>query len=229
MRRATLTEHAPVRPGDAGPTPSPRGAARGRGRRRLAAIALALGFVAALLGGWYQVHQQMPAWYARLWYPLEYEDAINEQAARQGLDPALVAAVVNAESGFLPDSRSSQGAVGLMQMLPDTARFIATQPNRPSPPPDRLEDPAVNVAYGTRYLRYLIDRHGTVPLALAAYNGGETNLTEWLDDASARGEPLRIPDDIPFSETRSFVSRVLDTAPIYRRTYGDRLDPPPGG
>lgn len=190
---------------------------------------LALAALAALLGGWYQVHQTMPAWYARLWYPLEYEEAIVAEAERNDLDPALVAAVVNTESGFVPDSRSSQGAVGLMQLLPETASFVAEQPDRPSPSPDRLEDPAVNIAYGTRYLRYLVDRHGTVPLALAAYNGGETNLVRWLERASGRGEALEVPADIPFSETRRFVSRVLDAVPIYRRTYGDRLEGDAGG
>ena len=63
----------------------------------------------------------MPGWYARLWYPLEHEETVREEAARNGLDPALVAAVIDTESGFVPDSRSGQGAVGLMQVQPDTA------------------------------------------------------------------------------------------------------------
>lgn len=203
---------------------APLAAAPRRSPRRRLALALA---VLAVLGGvlatWYQVHQAMPAWYARMWYPLEHEDLIRTEAARQDLDPALVAAVIDTESGFVADSRSSQGAVGLMQLLPETAEFVAGQPRRPSPPPDRLEDPAVNIAYGTRYLRYLVDRHGSVPLALAAYNGGETNLTEWLERARGEGRSLDIPDDIPFTETRGFVSRVLEAVPIYRRAYGDRL------
>lgn len=225
MRRSTLTEPAPARTAPGPPAPG-RPTRRGR-RRRLAWAAIALAVLGALLGGWYQVHQQMPAWYARLWYPLEYEQALVEEARRHDLDPALVAAVVNAESGFAPDSRSSQGAVGLMQVLPETARFVASRPDRPSPPPDDLVDPAVNLAYGTAYLRYLVDRYDSVPLALAAYNGGETNVSEWLDGAEARGDQLRVPDDIPFTETREFVGRVLDTAPIYRRTYGERLGPAP--
>lgn len=193
---------------------------RGRGSARLLAVLAVL----ALLGGaWLQVHRTMPSWYARLWYPLEYEDAIRGEATRYDLDPALVAAVINTESGFVPDSRSSAGAVGLMQLLPETARFVADGPDRPSPSPERLEDPAVNIAYGSRYLRYLIDRYGTVPLALAAYNGGETNLTAWVDRAARNGQALEIPEDIPFSETRAFVTRVLDAVPIYRRAYGDRL------
>ena len=62
--------------------------------------------------GWYQVHQQMPGWYARLWYPLEHEETVRQEAGRNGLDPALVAAVINTESGFVADSRSGQGRWG---------------------------------------------------------------------------------------------------------------------
>jgi soluble lytic murein transglycosylase len=219
---AVAAPPAPVRPISAP-------ARRPRRRRRLAALLLGLTLLALVGGGWYEVHQAMPPWYARLWYPLEYEEAIREEAGRQDLDPALVAAVINTESGFVPDSRSSEGAVGLMQLLPETAEFIASEPDRPSPAPDELDDPAVNIAYGARYLRYLADRYGTVPLALAAYNGGETNLSAWLDRARARGDDLRIPQDIPFSETRAFVVRVLDATPIYRRSYAERLSAPPAG
>ena len=188
--------------------------------RRLAMAALA---VLALAGAWLAVHRAMPDWYARLWHPLHYEEAIREHSARNALDAALVAAVIEAESGFVPDSRSGEGAVGLMQILPATARFVAEGPRRPSPPPDRLEDPSVNIAYGTRYLRYLMDRHGSLALALAAYNGGESNVRRWLDDAARQGRALRVPDDIPFPETRRFVARVLELRGIYRRSYGDRL------
>lgn len=199
---------------------SPRRRSR---RNRVAWLLFALIVVGAVGGAWLQIHRTMPAWYARLWYPLEYQDPIRTEAARYDLDPALVAAVINTESGFAPDSRSGAGAVGLMQVLPDTARFIARQPDRPSPSPERLADPEVNIAYGSRYLRYLIDRYGTVDLALAAYNGGPANVSSWLEDARAKGNTLRIPEDIPFSETRGFVSRVLRAVPIYHRAYGDRL------
>jgi soluble lytic murein transglycosylase len=83
----------------------------------------------------------------------------------------------------------------------------------------------VNIAYGTRYLRYLLDRHGSLDVALAAYNAGETNVARWVAEAEARGETLDVPEDIPFTETRSFVRRVEEAAPIYRRAYGDRLGP----
>ena len=189
----------------------------------MAWLLFAVVVVGAIGAGWLQIHRTMPAWYARLWYPLEYEQPIRDEAARYDLDPALVAAVINTESGFAPDSRSGAGAVGLMQVLPDTAQFIARQPSRPSPSPERLAEPEVNIAYGARYLRYLIDRYGTVGLALAAYNGGPANVNAWLDAARAKGGTLRVPDDIPFSETRGFVSRVQQAVPIYHRAYGDRL------
>lgn len=187
---------------------------------------LMLGVAGALGAAWFQVHQTMPGWYARLWYPLDYEAMIREASARNDLDPALVAAVIDSESGFVPDSRSAEGAVGLMQLLPETARFVATQPRRPSPAPDRLDLPEVNIAYGTRYLRYLIDRHGgDVDLALAAYNGGEANVGRWRAQARAAGGTLQVPEDIPFPETRAFVSRVRVEREIYARAYGDRLRP----
>jgi soluble lytic murein transglycosylase len=193
--------------------------ARRRGRR-LGAVVLLLG--AALLA-WYAIHQTMPAWYARIWYPLEYTETIRAESARHDLDPVLVAAVIYRESKFVPDSRSSQGAVGLMQLLPPTAEFIAGQANRPSGAPDRLTDPDVNIAYGTWYLRYLIDRYGTEPLALAAYNGGESNLQAWMRRARDEGRTFRVPEDIAFPETRRFVQAVGETESIYRRAYGEEL------
>jgi soluble lytic murein transglycosylase len=193
---------------------------RRRGRR-LGALAV---LVLLALGAWYAIHQVMPTWYARLWYPLNYAQTIRVEAARQRLDPALVAAVIYRESKFEPDSRSSRGAVGLMHLLPPTAEFIAGQPNRPSAPPDRLTDPDVNIAYGTWYLRYLIDRYGTQPLALAAYNGGESNLQAWMRRARDEGRAFRVPDDIAFPETRHFVQDVSETENIYRRAYRSELE-----
>jgi soluble lytic murein transglycosylase len=220
MRRSATTDRPSGGPAAADGTRAPGGPRRRRRRAWLAVVVLVLGVTGA---AWYAVHQQMPGWYARLWYPLEHEQAVRDEAARNRLDPALVAAVIDTESGFVADSRSGQGAVGLMQVQPETAEFVAALPRRPSPSPDRLAEPEVNIAYGARFLRYLIDRYGSVDLALVAYNGGPGNLGRWLEEARARGEGLRVPDDIPFAETRGFVEKVRDAVPIYRRAYGERL------
>jgi soluble lytic murein transglycosylase len=190
---------------------------------------VALVLLATLGGAWYAVHRAMPAWYARLWYPLDHAQEIRAEAQRQRLDPALVASVIYRESGFVPDSRSNRGAVGLMQVLPSTAQTIARQPERPSPPPNRLEDPGVNIAYGTWILRYLIDKFHSVPVALAAYNAGEANVRRWMDRAQARGVAFRVPDDIPFAETRHFVTDVESTRRLYRRAYDGELGRPVPG
>ena len=196
------------------------GRRRGRGLRRLVVLLVLLAGAGA---GWYALHQAMPGWYARLWFPLERVTVIRDEAARYDVDPALVAAVIYEESGFVSDSRSSQGAVGLMQVLPSTARFVATLRPRPSPSPDRLAEPEVNIAYGTAYLHYLLDKYGDVPLALAAYNAGTANVDRWRQEANAEGRALVVPDDVPFPETRSYVEDALRTRDIYKRAYADKL------
>lgn len=196
------------------------GRRRGRRLRKLVALLVVLVGVGV---GWYTVHQSMPAWYARLWFPLEHAAAIRSEAARYELDTALVAAVVYEESGFVSDSRSSRGAVGLMQVLPSTARFVATLRPRPSPSPERLEEPEVNIAYGASYLHYLTERYDDTPLALAAYNAGTANVDAWLSRARQEGRTLAVPEEIPFPETRSYVGDVLRTRDIYARAYGDKL------
>jgi soluble lytic murein transglycosylase len=185
---------------------------------------LALGLFLTVCGlTWLAIHRAQPDWYARIFYPLEHVETIRAEAKRYELEPALIAAVIRQESGWVPDSRSAPGAVGLMQVLPSTARFIATHEERPSPPPDQLEDPAVNIAYGSWYLRYLIGRYGSTRAALVAYNAGETNLAEWVAKARADGRDFAFPDDVPFPETRAFVADVEHDVGVYRRAYRAEL------
>jgi peptidoglycan lytic transglycosylase len=152
--------------------------------------------------------------------PLHYSTVIRQQAAEKRLDPALVAAVIYAETKF--DARtSSAGAVGLMQILPQTAEFLAHRSGATTFTTADLSRPQVNIAYGSYYLRYLLDEyHGSRVLALAAYNGGEANVDRWI--AAAHGARLTI-DEIPFPETRAYVSRVLSARSDYRRSYAGQL------
>lgn len=154
--------------------------------------------------------------------PLQYQDVIRQQAAEKHLDPALIAAVIYAETKF--DSRTSPaGAVGLMQILPQTALFLARRSGATTFTVSDLGTPAVNIAYGSYYLRYLLNEyHGSKVLALAAYNGGESNVDLWIGEARRRGRPLTI-SEIPFPETRAYVERVLQAQRDYRRIYPTEL------
>jgi len=154
--------------------------------------------------------------------PLRHQDAIRKQAHEKNLDPSLIAGVIYAESKF-NDSTSSAGALGLMQLLPSTAHFIADRSGGTAFTTEDLSTPDINIAYGSWYLRYLLNRYGgDEVLALAAYNGGMGNVDRWVADAHARGERLDVAD-IPFPETRAYVERVLDARREYRRTYPAEL------
>ena len=154
--------------------------------------------------------------------PLSNTGVIREQAAQKHLDPALIAAVIYAETKFDPRP-STAGAEGLMQILPDTAYFIAHLSGGVAFTASDLATPSINVAYGSYYLRYLLDRyHGNEMLALAAYNGGLANVDSWVAQAGAAGRRMSAAE-IPFAETRAYVQRVLAAQQAYRSAYPREL------
>src|SRR3954463_1890714 len=189
-------------------------------RRRIAAIlgtALVVGLAVAL--SWPSFHHAV----REIALPLRHEDIIRQQARDKGLDPALIAAVIYAESHFRDGQTSAAGAQGLMQITPATARMIARKSGGVAFTVEDLGTPQVNIAYGSWYLRYLMQRYaGNETFALAAYNGGEGNVDRWLVDAERRNEALTIKA-IPFSETRTYVRRVQDAKRQYRASYANEL------
>jgi soluble lytic murein transglycosylase len=154
--------------------------------------------------------------------PLQYTAIIRQQAAEKHLDPALIAAVIYAETRFQPRT-SSTGAEGLMQIEPATARFLAHRSGGTAFTLTDLGRPQVNIAYGSYYLQYLKNTFGgSTVLALAAYNGGETNVVGWL--ASARTKHVRFTiKDIPNLTVRAYVSEVLSKQHAYRSKYAHQL------
>ena len=154
--------------------------------------------------------------------PLHYADVIRQQAGEKHLDPALIAGVIYAETKFQPRD-SSAGAVGPMQIMPQTASFLARRSGATTFTTADLNTPQVNIAYGSYYLRYLLNEyHQNVTLALAAYNGGESNVDRWLADARAEGHTFGV-SDIAFPETRAYVLRVLRARDQYRHKYASQL------
>jgi soluble lytic murein transglycosylase len=165
-----------------------------------------------------------PAWWIRLWYPLRYEQVVSGNAKLYHLDPALVAAVIYQESRFDPSARSEAGAVGLMQLLPDTARGIAVHTGGAKfDPATDLLNPDLNVRYGCWYLQHLQKKYGKYrngdELALAAYNAGQANVDEWIA-GTAPGEDVRIR----FAETRHYVDEVKRLEERYQKAYASELE-----
>jgi soluble lytic murein transglycosylase len=190
---------------------------RARHRRTLGAlvgIALVVAIGVAVLRVNHAVNE--------LTLPLSDASVIREQAAAKHLDPALIAAVIYAETKFEPRT-SSAGAEGLMQIEPATAQFLAHLSGGYRFTTSDLATPSVNVAYGSYYLRYLLDHYnGNEMLAVAAYNGGLANVDNWVAHANAAGHPLTVAA-IPFPETREYVQRVLSAQRAYRATYRRQL------
>lgn len=156
---------------------------------------------------------EQPGWYVRLRYPLKYDQIVRGHAQNYRLDPALLAAVIYAESKFDADVRSDSGAIGLMQLLPETAKGIAVHTGGSRFRVRDLYNPEINVRYGSWYLRHLMDKYGDEETALAAYNAGQDNVDRWRRDGGK----------IEFSETRHYVNRVEELKDLYRRGYGDKL------
>lgn len=152
-------------------------------------------------------------------YPYDYQDTINFYADRYEVDRNLVASVILAESKFRQDATSVHGARGLMQIMPETGSWIATQIEDDSFSVDKLYNVNMNIKYGTWYLSELqTEFEGNEVLALAAYNAGRGNVYEWMEKYNW---DINFKDytKIPFPETREYVKRVLENKKHYNELY----------
>ena len=175
--------------------------------RRLAASTL---LIVAVAASFIYLRAGEPAWFQRIRYPLHYEQIVRGHARNYRLDPALLAAVIYQESKFQADAKSSSGAIGLMQLQPDTAKGIAIRTGGSRFQMSDLYNAEINIRYGSWYLRHLLDKYGDEKLALAAYNAGQQNVDTWRSEGKG----------IQFSETREYVDRVEHLKGVYRRAYG---------
>ncbi len=192
-----------------------RSAAVARVRRRRVAVLLAL--VALVVVAFDAAMPQVDKAVTEVTLPLRHDDIIRQQAREKDLDPALIAAVIYAESRFT-DATSPAGARGLMQVTPATAEVIARRSGGTDFTAADLSTPQINIAYGSYHLRWLLDRYdGDAALAVAAYNAGEGNVDRWITEGRAEGAA------IPFPETRAYVARVLGAREAYRAEHADAL------
>lgn len=164
---------------------------------------------------------QVPQLQRACLYPYPYRPAIERMAQHFHVDSSLVAAVILSESKFKNAAQSHKGAVGLMQLMPDTAFWISKRMEDPLVSVDALKDPERNIMYGTWYLAELENEfHGNDVLALAAYNAGRGNVHAWMED---KGWDMNFQDvnAIPFGETRKYVENVLKSRAKYQELYQD--------
>jgi soluble lytic murein transglycosylase len=175
--------------------------------RRLAASTL---LIVAVAASFVYLRSGEPAWFQRVRYPLKYEQIVRGHARNYQLDPALLAAVIYQESKFHSDAKSDSGALGLMQLQPETAKGIAIRTGGSRFQTSDLYNPEINVRYGSWYLRHLLDKYDDEKTALAAYNAGQRNVDDWR----AEGK------EIQFAETRAYVDRVEHLKGVYHDAYG---------
>lgn len=150
------------------------------------------------------------SYYLHSKYPLKYEEQINKYSNEFGVDRSLVSAVIYEESRFNPYSNSGKGAVGLMQLIPQTAEYISYKLKDKNFSADKIADVDQNIRYGTYYLKYLNDKYHDVDKVLAAYNAGEGNVDKWIAEGDYQ---------VKFEETANFVERVKKSESIYEKLY----------
>jgi len=150
-------------------------------------------------------------------YPLRYRKYINEAAALHNIEPAIIASVINAESGFRRNAVSNKGAVGLMQIMPTTAEWLAGKMDIEFSQ-EMLKNPRTNILIGTFYLNYLLNKFQDLRTALIAYNAGEGKVITWLTDGrfSTDSNGRSILTSCPYPETNRYVERVLRSMRFYR-------------
>lgn len=154
-------------------------------------------------------------------YPLLYQDLVARYAKRNTLDPAYVLAIIRTESLFMPDARSPANAVGLMQLLPATARQVARKIGVPRPSIDDLQQPELNVPLGTAYLREQLDRFdNNLALASAAYNAGPHRVSRWLKEVDHPVAADVWVENIPYTETRNYVQRAMSHMTVFQVRMG---------
>ena len=148
---------------------------------------------------------------------MKYSEEIRQVSQQCGVDSALLASVANVESGFRSDAVSSKGAVGIMQIMPSTAKWVA-QKYKKDFSEEKLKDEEFNIMLGGYYLSYLIDYFGDTKLGICAYNAGQGNVAKWLNDKDYSLDRKKL-DKIPFEETRNYLNKVNKNYYYYKNRY----------
>ena len=142
--------------------------------------------------------------------PKRYNKMVSDYSSEYKLESALVYAIIKAESGYNPKAKSSAGAIGLMQIIPSTGKWIASELGEEFTE-ERLYDPNTNIKYGCFYLNYLFKKFNNMGAVICAYNAGENNIKSWLNE---NGEIIE--EKINFEETKNYYKKVLNFYKLYK-------------
>lgn len=159
-----------------------------------------------------------PKW-IMFFYPMPHQDLVFKYSHKHEVDALLVFSIIRAESKFQTEAKSPVGALGLMQIMPETGEWVAGQMGRKDFSADDLHEPETNIDIGCWYIDNLLKKYDNrVPLAVAAYNAGSGNVNKWLQDEVWDGS-IDSLDNIPFPETRNYVRNVIRNYEAYRAIY----------
>lgn len=149
-------------------------------------------------------------------YPKKYSIYVNYVSEKYNVDKVLIYSIINTESGFSSDAQSPKGAMGLMQIMPTTATFIAQELDMDTFKVEDLFLPNTNIEFGTFYLNYLFSKFEDVDTVICAYNAGETAVRRWLNDKSYSqdGKHLSV---IPYKETENYLKKVKRNYKVYKK------------
>lgn len=156
-------------------------------------------------------------------YPVRFRDVFRDYARTHGLDEAWVLGLVRQESRFITDARSSAGAAGLMQIMPRTAKYVASRIGLRNYRPKDAIHVQTNIGLGTSYLKMVLDQLGHPVLASAAYNAGPARARRWRDVKPLEGAIYA--ETIPFGETRDYVKKVMANAVFYSALVNKKVTP----
>ena len=150
-------------------------------------------------------------------YPLKYKKEILDACQTHSVTPALIASMINAESGFRKTAKSSKGAIGLMQLMPSTAKWLCDLQDKEFEE-ENLFDASTNIKLGTYYMQYLLNKFQSLETAVSAYNAGEGNVMVWLLNEKYAPDHKTIVST-PYPETNAYLSKVMKGVEVYQKKF----------
>ncbi len=154
----------------------------------------------------------------RFFYPIKYQETVSKASETYGVEKELIYAIIKCESGFDEHARSRAGAVGLMQIMPETFKWLQTQTSDSKLSKEKLEDPKINIMYGTLLISILRRKYSNDDTVLSSYNAGDSVVKRWLGDKKISADGIKL-DNIPYKETRNYVNKIKTAKKIYKKLY----------